>query len=203
MAYGRIFSVQKIFWPITFGQMVRCKNMRYFYSKPILPHLPAKCRPEIDASPEMIPLMLADNFELCIILGGYFASIHFASICRVPKCRHSVVADNNQISTFFLFSRNSKLLREWNRAIQNNQAFIRRTYEKVRTLCSNTFFLLISTETFISVQYFFHQFNTGNIPRCKRKRQSEAEDDEDLYEEGTNTNTATDASRSLGRVGLK
>uniref|UniRef100_A0A183BVR5 Lig_chan-Glu_bd domain-containing protein n=1 Tax=Globodera pallida TaxID=36090 RepID=A0A183BVR5_GLOPA len=81
--------------------------------------------------------------------------------------------DNNQIPTFFLFSRHSKLLREWNRAIQNNQAFIRRTYEK----------------------YFFNSFNTGNVPRCKR---TAADDKLEWY--GGSSNAARDASLSLDIV---
>uniref|UniRef100_A0A914H292 Uncharacterized protein n=1 Tax=Globodera rostochiensis TaxID=31243 RepID=A0A914H292_GLORO len=81
--------------------------------------------------------------------------------------------DNNQIPTFFLFSRHSKLLREWNRAIQNNQAFIRRTYEK----------------------YFFNSFNTGNVPRCKR---TTADDKLEWY--GGRSNAARDASLSLDIV---
>ncbi|KAL3118498.1 hypothetical protein niasHT_000263 [Heterodera trifolii] len=87
--------------------------------------------------------------------------------------------DNSQSSTFFLFSRHSKFLREWNRAIQNNQAFIRRTYEK----------------------YFFNSFNTGNVPQCKRTM---AEIGNKQYEQmewfSGNSDAAKDASLSLDIV---
>ncbi|KAL3123132.1 hypothetical protein niasHT_005065 [Heterodera trifolii] len=87
--------------------------------------------------------------------------------------------DNSQSSTFFLFSRHSKFLREWNRAIQNNQAFIRRTYEK----------------------YFFNSFNTGNVPQCKRTMAEIGnKQNEQMEWFSGNSDAAKDASLSLDIV---
>uniref|UniRef100_A0A915NQ11 Uncharacterized protein n=1 Tax=Meloidogyne floridensis TaxID=298350 RepID=A0A915NQ11_9BILA len=98
--------------------------------------------------------------------------------------------DHNQIPTFFIFSRhNQKLLHKWNRAIQKNQAFIRRTYDK----------------------YFFNDFNTGKIPNCIKSdgfnggglasTSSSSGGDENNYGESFSkqfsSNSARDASRSL------
>nr|CAD2128500.1 unnamed protein product [Meloidogyne enterolobii] len=95
--------------------------------------------------------------------------------------------DHNQIPTFFIFSRhNQKLLHKWNRAIQKNQAFIRRTYDK----------------------YFFNDFNTGKIPNCIKSDgvnggglATSSGGVDDNYGESISrqfsSNSARDASRSL------
>lgn len=100
--------------------------------------------------------------------------------------------------TFFIFSRKSKkLLKKWNRAIERNQAFIRRTYDKVQEQ-------KFKKKLFKNLQYFFNEFNTGKTPKCVKSKGFDAThersgDDDDHGEAVSwHSNSARDASRSLG-----
>uniref|UniRef100_A0A1I8AXZ4 PBPe domain-containing protein n=1 Tax=Meloidogyne hapla TaxID=6305 RepID=A0A1I8AXZ4_MELHA len=141
---------------------------------------------------ETNPIRIVDNVSVALDFverGGFILPTKQYSLAyQMSKERCDLFYfedDHNQIPTFFIFSRQSKeLLRKWNRAIQRNQAFIRRTYDK----------------------YFFNDFNTGKIPNCIESdgsigglASSAGGDDDNRGETSRHfaSNSARDASRSL------